>query len=272
MEPERVEVIQEWPKPGSIHDIRVFIGFANYYRRFIRHFSKIAAPLNRLTEGVRSGTKSQKRNEAKPVHLSAEATQAFDELRQAFTTAPVLRHFDPVRPIRVETDASGYALSGILHQQHSVDGKMQWMPVAFFSRKMVAAERNYDTYDGELLAIVATFKHFRQYVEGAQHQVELISDHNNLQWFMTTKELSRRQVRWAEWLSAIDFKVTYRPGRENDGADALSRRPDYMDEGHSGRWTGANESGPALDILRQRLQPQDGPLRIAAATTRGRTT
>ena len=93
----------------------MFIGFANYYRRFIRYFSKIAAPLNKLTEGVKSGAKSQKRDEAKHVTFNAEALQSFNSLRLAFTTAPVLRYFDPLRPIRVETDASGYALSGILY-------------------------------------------------------------------------------------------------------------------------------------------------------------
>jgi transposase InsO family protein len=103
-------------------------------------------------------------------------------------------------------------------------------------------------------------------VEGAQHQLEVLSDHNNLQWFLTTKTLSRRQVRWAEWLAAIDFRVVYRPGRENDAADALSRRPDYTSPDHSGRWNSEEDSSPALRLLRSAMtQAGTGPTRYVGA-------
>ena len=253
MEPERVQVIQEWPEPQSIHDIRVFIGFANYYRRFIKGFSGIAAPLNRMTEGVKAAGRRQRAEERRPLQLPPEAASSFRLLKEAFCTAPALRHFDPDKPNRLETDASSEAISGILHQLHEYEGKPQWHPIAFYSRKLIAAERHYETYDGELLAIVESCKHFRHYIEGAQYQLEVVSDHNNLQWFMTTKQLTRRQARWAEWLSGIDFRVIYRPGRENDAADALSRRPDYYEEGHSGRWGSEEESSPVLRILQRAI-------------------
>ena len=115
MEPERVQVIQEWPEPKSIHDVRVFIGFANYYRRFIKGFSSVAAPLNRMTEGAKAASRKQRAEERRPLQLSPEAASSFQLLKKAFCTAPTLRHFDPIRPSRLETDASSEAISGILH-------------------------------------------------------------------------------------------------------------------------------------------------------------
>lgn len=258
MDPERARVVEEWPEPRSIRDIRIFVGFANYYRRFIRRFSRLAAPLNRMTEkvvGDAIGGARQRREESQEVKLTQEAREAFLALKRAFVTAPILRHFDPARAIRVETDASGFAISGVLSQQHEFEGKMQWYPVAYFSRKMTPAERNYDTHDGELLALVESFKTWRQYVEGARHQINWLTDHNNLQWFMITKTLSRRQVRWAELLSTVDFRTTHKPGVQNGAADAASRRPDYMDQDHSGRWVSEGESAPLLVLLQGQLDP-----------------
>lgn len=114
IELERVEAVQKWPTPESISDIRVFIRFVNYYRRFIDKFSKIAAPLNRIIEGIRPGGKVQRREEARKITLTPEVLASFIRLRRAFIEAPFLRHFDLKRPSRVETNASGYALSGIL--------------------------------------------------------------------------------------------------------------------------------------------------------------
>lgn len=99
---------------------------------------------------------------------------------------------------------------------------MNWHPVAYYSRKMLPAERNYETHDAELLAIVEGFKTWRHYLEGAVHTVLVLTDHNNLKKFMETTRLSGRQIRWAQELSRYDFKIDYRPGTKNP-ADALSR-------------------------------------------------
>ena len=128
--------------------------------------------------------------------LTPRAKLAFAELRQAFIKAPILYHFDPERHIRIETDASGYAIGGVLSQLTS-DDSGRWHPVAFFSRKMIPAETRYETHDGELLAIVEAFKTWRHYLEGSQHEVLVLTDHNNLRRFMNTKSLSSRQIRWA---------------------------------------------------------------------------
>ena len=92
----------------------MFVGFANYYRRFIEKFSRIVALLNRLTEGIQLGNRRQRRSEAQKLKLPLDAVKAFEELKLAFTLAPILRYFDPTKPYRVKTDASGYAISGIL--------------------------------------------------------------------------------------------------------------------------------------------------------------
>jgi hypothetical protein len=104
-----------------------------------------------------------------------------------------------------------------------------WHPVAFWSRKLTDAECNYQTHDQELLAIVEAFRQWRHYLEGSQHTVQVLADHANLQYFMKTTELSRRQARWAEKLAAFDFIIEYRKGKLNP-ADAPSRRPDYVNE------------------------------------------
>ncbi len=142
-------------------------------------------------------------------------------MRQAFLKAPILNHFDPERHIRIETDASGYAIGGVLSQLTS-DNSGQWHPEAFFSRKMIPAETRYETHNGELLAIVEAFKTWRHYLKGWKYEVLVLTDHNNLQRFMDTKSLSSRQVWWVQELSRYHFRIDYRQGKTNGAADALS--------------------------------------------------
>ena len=175
----------------------------------------------------RKTSKSKKLSKSKTVgsdFLTPGAKLAFTELRQAFVKALILHHFDPERHIRIETDASGYAIGGVLSQLTS-DDSGRWHPVAFFSRKMIPAETRYETHDGELLAIVEAFKTWRHYLEGSRHEVLVLTDHNNLRQFMDTKSLSFRQVRWAQELFHYHFRIDYRQGKANRAADALSRYP-----------------------------------------------
>ncbi len=140
--------------------------------------------------------------------LTLGARKAFTKLRQVFVEAPILNHFDPKRHIQIKTDASGYTIGGILSQLTLYDSN-QWHPVAFFSRKMILTETWYETHNGELLAIVETFKTWRHYLEGCKHKVLILTDQNNLQHFMDTKSLSSKQVRWAEKLSIYYFRIDY---------------------------------------------------------------
>ena len=179
MEEERIEVVKAWPEPKSIRVIQIFLGFANFYRRFIQGFSKIAAPLTSMLKTT-AGTPPRAADNSS--FLTSEAKLAFLRLRQAFTEAPILHHFDPERYIRIETDASGYAIGGILSQLTPDSG--QWYPVAFFSRKMIPAETWYKTHDQELLAIVEAFKTWRHYLEDYKFEVFVLIHHNNLCRFM----------------------------------------------------------------------------------------
>ena len=221
-EPARVRAITEWPVPKSIRDIRQFLGFVNFYRRFIHRFSRVAGPLYDMLTGNVQG----------PAELTTAAMEAFNELKSKMTTAPVLRHFNEAAPIRIETDASGKAIAGTLSQPDLEEGvdttSRHYHPVAFYSRKMQGAELRYGTYDQELMAIVDSFKEWRHYLEGAHYVIEVLTDHNNLRYFATTKELNPRQARWTMLLAGYDFEIKHRPGSTNP-ADGPSRRPDYME-------------------------------------------
>jgi len=223
MEPSRVAAIEEWPEPKTFRELQVFLGFANFYRRFIAKYSKVVAPLTNMLKGMQEGKKTG------PFGFAEAQRQSFNALKKAFTSAGVLVHFDPSKPIMLETDASGFAIGAVLSQQHTDinnPANRHWKPVAYFSRKMIPAENNYETHDQELLAIVAAFKQWRHYLEGSAHTVLVKTDHNSLKYFMTKKDLNRRQARWAERLSAFDFEIVYRTGKSNP-ADGPSRRPDY---------------------------------------------
>ena len=226
IDPDRVRTVGEWPTPQSYHDIQVFLGFTGYFRRFIHQYGRITKPLSDMLKGMEQGKKKG------PFQLTERARDAFEELKSAFNGPPILRHFDPDKQIKVITDASGFAIAGILLQP--VDGlqdprkQADWQPVAFYSRKLTEIEGRYPVHDQELLAIVECFKTWRHYLEGAPQAIRVQSDHENLKYFWSkkVKKLDMRQARWAELLAAYDFEIEYRPGRLNP-ADAPSRRKDY---------------------------------------------
>ena len=207
MDPAKVQAITDWPKPKKVKDIQSFLGFANFYRRFISDYSAIVVPLTRLT---RKGIKW---------NFSDEARQSFEALKRAFTSAPVLTHWIPNKPIIVETDASDYALGAILSIQ---DDSGEIHPVAFHSRSFTPPELNYDTHDKELLAIFAAFKVWRHYLEGSPTPIDVVTDHKNLEYFSTTKVLTRRQVRWSEYLSQFYLVIRFRPGKLGTKPDSLT--------------------------------------------------
>ena len=217
MDEEKVSAIRSWPKPRGVKDVQAFLGFANFYRRFIAGFSRLAAPLTNLTK-----TTTADRPPVFPWPDDSEENKSFEALKTAFTTAPILAHFDPDKETWVETDASDYVVAAVLSQpdQHGL-----LHPVAFLSKKMSPAECNYEIYDKELLAIVRAFEEWEPELAGTKDPIKVISDHKNLEFFMTTKRLNRRQARWAEFLAEFNFKITYRPGKQGTKPDALTRRP-----------------------------------------------
>jgi hypothetical protein len=215
MDPERVKAIQEWPRPEKLRNVQEFLGFANFYRRFIYKYSHIAKGLTDLLK-----------KSPIPFTWTEEAEKAFQALKAAFGAYPVLRQFDPTKQIFVEPDASIHAIGAILSQLGE-DGRRH--PIAYYSRKFTPEESRYGTPDQELLAVVFAMEHWRHFLEGAQHQVIVLSDHNNLRWFNSTTKLSRRQTGLWLKLSKFDYVIHHRPGDKNP-ADALSRRFDHARE------------------------------------------
>lgn len=211
MDDAKVKTIQDWPRPRNVRDIQSFLGFANFYRRFIYNYSDIVIPLTRLTR--------------KTAHWdwSSACQSAFDTLKLAFTSAPVLTHWQPELEPIIETDASDYAIAAIFSVKHP-DNEIH--PVAFHSRTLNPTELNYDTHDKELLAIFEAFQIWRHYLEGSRHTVNVVTDHKNLEYFSTTKMLTRRQARWSEFLSSFDLVIRFRPGKLGAKPDALTRRSD----------------------------------------------
>lgn len=218
MDPAKIRAIQDWADPEKLKDVQAFIGFANFYRRFIFGFSRIVAPMTLLIKEA---------NQGKKFSFSEEARTAFNTLKKAFISAPVLAHFDPELESTIETDASDYVVSAILSQKHGDVLR----PVAYFSMKMTGPETNYPIYDKELLAIIKAFEEWRPELAGTDDPIEVFSDHKALEYFMTTKKLNRRQARWAEFLSEFHFVIHYRPGKQGTKPDSLTRRPGDIPQG-----------------------------------------
>src|SRR5690606_24528425 len=199
----------EWKTPQNVHDIQVFLGFANFYRRFIKNFSKVVAPITKLLK------------KDIPFIWDQAAKEAFESLKKAFTSDPILKHFDPYKPCYIETDASKDAIGAICSQKDEND---ILHPIAFYSRSLTPAERNYHIHDQELLAIVEAFEHWRHYLIYSEHVTKVFTDHKNLLYFTTKQNLNSRQVRWSRILQNYNFEIEDRPGNKNQAADALSRK------------------------------------------------
>lgn len=208
MDPRKVQTILDWAQPETLKQVQSFIGFCNFYRRFIRAFSRITKPLHRLTQ------KDFK------FEWTAACQAAFDELKKAITTAPVLRHFDRTREAILETDSSDCVNAGIL-SQYDDNGVLH--PVAFYSKNLCPAECNYEIYDKELLAIINGLETWKADLECTDIPIKIFTDHKSLEYFMETKKLTRRQVRWANTLADYNFKIIYTTAKKNQKADALTR-------------------------------------------------
>src|SRR5215472_5278787 len=212
MDPVKVEGVSKWPTPGNVKDVQSFLGFVNFYRRFIQDFADIARPLHDLTRKDRAWT------------WSLEHEEAFEQLKKKVTSAPVLIFPQDHRPYKVEADSSNYASGAVLSQQGEDE---KWHPIAFLSKSLSPVERNYEIHDKEMLAIIRALEEWRHYLEGTKHTFEIWTDHKNLEYFMTAQKLNRRQARWSLFLSRFDFTLHHRPGKKSLKPDALSRRPDH---------------------------------------------
>ena len=203
VDPRKVSAVVDWPIPKDVHQVRSFLGLANYFRRFIQGYSTMVGPLTSLT------------GKSTPWNWDEQCQAAFTKVKHSLVNAPVLALPNPDEPYEVICDASIIGLGAVLMQ----NGR----PVAFESRKLTPAETRYTTTEQELLAVVHAMRTWRCYLEGCT-QCTVVTDHCPLTFFETQQNLSRRQARWSEYLSRFRFNWVYRPGRSNV-ADPLSRNP-----------------------------------------------
>lgn len=210
MDPVKIRGITEWPEPRNLKQVQAFLGFTNFYRRFVRGYSEVAKPLTRLTgkEGFSWGE---------------EQKAAFQKLKDRIAEDVVLTLPTDHRKFRIEADASEGATGAVLEQEQE-EG---WRPVAFQSHGLNETERNYEIYDKEMLAIMLALEEWRSLLMGAQETFEIWTDHQNLQYFKSPQKVNRRQARWIVELSEYDFTLFHRPGALNKKADLLSRRADH---------------------------------------------
>uniref|UniRef100_A0A8C1NZE8 Gypsy retrotransposon integrase-like protein 1 n=1 Tax=Cyprinus carpio TaxID=7962 RepID=A0A8C1NZE8_CYPCA len=209
MDPEKVKAVVNWPSPESRKALQRFLGFANFYRRFIRNFSQLAAPLTALT------------SPSLTFRWSNAAEAAFAKLKSCFVSAPILVTPDRSRQFIVEVDASEVGVGAVLSQRASSDGKVH--PCAYYSHRLSPAEVNYDIGNRELLAVKLALEEWRHWLEGSGVPFIVWTDHKNLEYIRTAKRLNSRQARWALFFGRFDFTLSYRPGSKNIKPDALSR-------------------------------------------------
>ncbi len=206
VEPSKVEAITRWPQPRTAKELRGFLGLANFYRRLVRRFAHIVTPLNLLLR------------DKQPFIWGEAQQQAFDALKVALSSAPLVRAPDYSKPFVLHTDASDHAIGAAVMQ----DFGPGLQPIAYLSRSHDAHQANYDMRDKEMLAIVSALKEWRHYLMG--NQVTVYSDHRSLQYLLSgSADLNQRQVRWLDLLADYNLQFVYLKGEKNVVADALSR-------------------------------------------------
>ena len=214
-DPEKVAAVRDWPEPRSLKGLQSFLGFCNFYRAFLKDYGRVVRPLTKL---LKRGA----------WHAFGEAEQAaFQAAKDLLLSDNVLAHYSPDRETRMETDASDGVVAGVLNQ---LQDNGTWHPVAFYSKTMNLAQMNYDIHDKEMLAVVKGLEEWRHQLVGLQTPgpFHAVTDHRALEFFMTKRELTPRQMRWSHLVTDSRAKLTYRPGTANVVADALSRKQEEL--------------------------------------------
>ncbi|XP_078799615.1 uncharacterized protein LOC144990300 [Oryzias latipes] len=206
-DPQKIQKVQDWPIPKNISEVRQFVGLASYYRRFVADFATIARPLHELTKKYAR------------FDWTTECQEAFEELKERLTSAPILGYPLDSGELLLDTDASDWGVGAVLSQVQGGEERV----LAYGSRRLTTTEQNYCTTRRELLAVVEFTSHFRQYLLG--RSFVLRTDHSSLRWLTRLKEPEGQLARWLEKLAEYDFQVLHRPGKVHQNADALSRRP-----------------------------------------------
>ena len=223
--PEKVQAVQEWPIPKTINDLRSFLGFVGYYRKFIKRFSQIAKPMNSLLEGY---VNNKRANKVQTIPWGPEQQEAFDALQQACTSAPILGYPDQKKTFILHTDASLDGLGAVLYQK---DENGQVRVNAYASRSLSKSEKNYAAHRLEFLALKwAITEKLRDYLYGGIFEV--FTDNNPLTYILTTAKLDATTQRWITSLASFNFSISYRSEKSIVDADSLSRikSPDSVNE------------------------------------------
>src|SRR5208282_1278005 len=211
--PDKRKAVVEWPEPACVKDIRAWLGLIGYYRRYVKDYAKIAAP---LTAALQHGVKFE---------WTLEMQESCDELKAALTSPPNLAMPTPDAIFTLDTDASDVAIGGVLSQNQGENERV----VAYASRKLSRAERNYSVTRRELLAIIHFLKYFRHYLLNNRFRIR--TDHAALLWLRRMPEPVGQQARWLELMEEYSFFVEHRPGKSHSNADAMSRIPSRVDGG-----------------------------------------
>ena len=209
----KIEAICKWPVPETVTEVRSFLGFTNYYRKFIFGYAQLAKPLNLLISGENSSKKRSK------VQWTPEAQESFDALKETCSKTPVLAYADYSKEFILQTDASERGLGAVLSQK---DGENKERVIAFASRTLKNSEKNYDAHKLEFLALRwSVCDRFYEYLYGSKFKV--FTDNNPLTYILTSAKLDAVGQRWVASLAGMDFTIAYKPGKNNKVADALSR-------------------------------------------------
>ena len=206
-DPKKVEAIAAWPTPRSAKDVRSFVGLCSYYGRFVCGFADIAHPLHKATEADT------------PFRWTEECETAFQTLKRALTSPPILAYPDDSGDFILDTDASGFGIGAVLSQIQSGSERV----IGYYSRVLTKPEQQYCVTRRELLAVVCAVKHFHHYVYG--HHFLVRTDHGSLRWLLGFKNPEGHMWRWLQVLGIYDFEIQHRPGSQHRNADGLSRRP-----------------------------------------------
>ena len=215
-DPDKIDAIKDWPTPVSKKQVRSFLGTTGYYRRFVRDYAKVARPLTKLT----------KKNEI--FEWSEECEIAFNTLKSAFISAPILAYPRDEGGYILDTDASNFAIGCVLSQVQDGVEKV----IAYGSKALSKEERNYCVTRRELLAVVEFLKKYRHYLGG--RPVTVRTDHSSLRWLFNFKNPEQQLARWLEVCASFTLTIEHRPGNRHQNADGLSCRPCKQ----CGRWDG----------------------------------
>ena len=225
MDESKIKAIQEWDPPTKVPQLRSFLGLVNYYRRFIKGYSARAAPLTDLLKKSKAWTWDEK------------CQQAFEDLKKALTEEPMLALPDHTRVFKVHTDASNFAIGGVLMQERR--------PIAFESRKLNDTERRYTVQEKEIPAIIHCLRTWRHCLLGSHFIMK--TDNVATSYFQTQRKLSPKQVRWQDFLAEFDYTLEYKPGTANNVADTLSRKVELAS-------MTSHPQGEMMDLIKEGLQ------------------